>query len=214
MSDNREPLTTTRLLSDTGLAQPTQVLPEHVGMGDAAPLVMTDFECISVVLIRADDSIDKANLRMIQRGVRLLVVVDAHRNVAGLITADDILGEKPLQFIAQRGGCRHDILVQDIMTPQEQLQVLHWLDVQHARVGQIVTTLKETGRQHALVVDSNGHGRHRVRVRGMFSLSQIARQLGVSIPPREIAHNFSEIEAQLMHHARVNCATLLCGDHK
>jgi CBS domain containing-hemolysin-like protein len=158
---------------------------------------MTDFERISAVVIRPNDSIDDANARMIQGGVRLLLVIDAQRNIAGLITANDILGEKPLQIITERGGRRQDIVVRDIMTPHDQLEVLELRDVQRARVGQIVATLKEATRQHALIVDRDSDGRQRVR--GLFSLTQIARQLGVAIQSSEVARNFHEIEAQLAH---------------
>jgi CBS domain containing-hemolysin-like protein len=191
------PLATSMLHTGTGFAQPAQELPERVNMDDPALVAMTDFERVSAVLIRPNDSIDEANQRMIQRGVRLLLVVDTQRDVAGLITANDILGEKPLQFITERGGGRHDIEVRDIMTPQSRLEVLELRDVQHARVGQIIATLKEAGRQHALIVDRDSAGRQRVR--GMFSLTQIARQLGIPIQPNEIARTFSEIEAMLTH---------------
>ncbi len=197
MLKNYASLTSSLLRSGSGFAQPTQVLPERAGMEDAALAVMTDFERTSAVLIRPDDSIDEANSRMIQRGVRLLLVADAHRTVAGLITANDILGEKPLQIITERGGRRQDIVVRDIMTPQDRLEVLEMRDVQYARVGQIVATLKESARQHALVVDTDGNGRQRVR--GMFSLTQIARQLGVSIQQSGVARTFHEIETQLTH---------------
>lgn len=190
-------LISSMLLPGIGFAQPTQVLPERVGTEDSALMVMTDFERVSAVLIRTTDSIDDANLRMIQRGVRLLLVVDAFRNVAGLITANDILGEKPLQFITAHGGHRRDIVVRNIMTPQDRLEVLDMRDVRRARVGTIVATLIESARQHALVVDRDGDGRQRVC--GMFSLTQIARQLGVSIQSTEVARNFYEIEAQLAH---------------
>ena len=36
-------------------------------------------------------------------------------------------------------------------------------------------------------------------IRGVFSASQIARQLGVAIPSTEVARTFSEIEAALGH---------------
>jgi len=36
-------------------------------------------------------------------------------------------------------------------------------------------------------------------VRGLFSATQIARQLGVTIQTTEVARTFSEIEAQLAH---------------
>jgi CBS domain-containing protein len=197
MLKNYASLTFGRLSPGAGFARPTQVLPERVGLEDSALAVMTDFERISAVVIRPDDSIDDANARMIQGGVRLLLVIDAQRNIAGLITANDILGEKPLQYIMEHGGRRHDIVVRDIMTPQDRLEALEMRDVQRARVGQIVATLKEMARQHALIVDNDGSGHQRVC--GMFSLTQIARQLGVSIQSTEVARTFSEIEAQLTH---------------
>ena len=49
-----------------------------------------------------------------------------------------------------------------------------------AEVGHIVATLKAAGRQHALVAESGPDGTAQT-VRGIFSLSQIARQLGVTI---------------------------------
>jgi predicted transcriptional regulator len=41
---------------------------------------------------------------MIRRNVRSLFVVDVDNEILGLITATDLLGEKPLQHIQQYGG--------------------------------------------------------------------------------------------------------------
>jgi hypothetical protein len=69
-------------------------------------------------------------------------------------------------------------------------------DVRASKVGHIVATLQRAGRQHAMVVDYDAKGRQTVR--GLFSATQIARQLGVAIPTTEVARTFSEIEATLM----------------
>jgi CBS-domain-containing membrane protein len=156
---------------------------------------MTDLKQVSAVLIRPGDGIDEANRRMIQRSVRLLLVVDENRKVAGIITATDILGEKPLQAIAERGCRREDILVRDLMTPQQRLEVLNMDEARSSKVGHVVATLKKSGRQHAVVVELDRNGRQTVR--GLFSATQIARQLGVAIQTSEVARTFSEIEAQL-----------------
>jgi len=132
---------------------------------------------------------------MIQRAVRLLLEVDQDRKVVGAITANDILGEKPMQAIAQRGIRREELLVRDIMTPQERLEVLRMADLRAAKVGHVVAVLMGAGRQHALAVDVDASGRQTVR--GVFSTTQIARQLGVSLPPGEVARTFAEIEALL-----------------
>lgn len=178
-----------------GYAQPTQAIPERVTLEAPALQVMTDFEAVTAVIILSGDSLDEAHRRMIQRSVRLLLVVDQDRRVVGVITATDILGEKPMTVVAQRGIRREELLVRDVMTPHELLQVLELEDVRVAKVGHIVATLKHQGRQHALVVQRDTAGRQNVR--GLFSSTQIARQLGVSIPTSETARTFAEIEAQL-----------------
>ena len=189
------PLHFSLLRAGSGYAQPTQSVPERVTLDDPALQVMTDLRSVTAVIILSGDSVDEAHARMIQRGVRLLLVVDQNRQVVGVITASDILGEKPMQVITQRGIRRQELLVRDVMTPQNRLEVLDANDVRTAKVGHVVATLRQSGRQHALVVESSGSARQIVR--GLFSATQIARQLGVAIPTSEIALTFSEIEAQL-----------------
>ena len=86
------------------------------------------------------------------------------------------------------------------------VEVLALEDVASARVGHVLETLSKAGRQHALVVDSDMIAPkslidapiRRTMVRGIFSISQLARQLGVSLQSvGEVARTFSEIEAAL-----------------
>ena len=189
------PLPSAMLQAGSGYAQPSQAVPENITLDDEAASVMTDLTRVTAVIILPGDTVDEAKRRMIQRGVRLLLVVDQDRKVVGLITATDILGEKPVLAASERGLRREEVLVRDIMTPQERLEVLSMADVRAAKVGHIVATLQRAGRQHALVVDRDPKGRQVVR--GLYSATQIARQLGVSIQTSEIARTFSEIEATL-----------------
>lgn len=189
------PLPAKLLRPGASFFSPMQVLPERVGLEHPASAVMTDLKQVSAVVIRPDDTVDEAHRRMIQRGVRLLLVLDPERRVVGLLTATDILGEKPMKVVAER-GCRHgDILVSDIMTPQERLEVLDMADVATARVGHIVATLTASGRQHAMAVDRDARGVETVR--GLFSATQIARQLGAAVPTMERARTFAEIKSAL-----------------
>ena len=132
---------------------------------------------------------------MIARGVRLLLVVDADDQVLGLVTASDVLGEKPMKVLRAKGGTRRDVLVSDIMTPRDRLEVLTMSQVANAAVGSVVATLKRSGRQHALVVDDSEGGPDKVR--GIFSVTQIARQLGIVIQTAQVARTFAEIERKL-----------------
>lgn len=188
-------LPTVMLQAGVGYAQPGQSLPEKVTMDDPATHVFTDFQKVTAVIILSGDTMEEAHRRMIQRGVRLLLVVDQDRRVQGVITANDILGEKPMQVVVERGIRREEVLVRDVMTPQARLDVLTYADVRVAKVGHIVSTLKKAGRQHAVVVDVDEQGRQTVR--GVFSATQIARQLGVNIQTSQIAQTFADIEAML-----------------
>jgi CBS domain-containing protein len=178
-----------------GYAQPVQAVPDRVTLDSPAVDAMTDLTRVTAVIILAGDTVDEAHRRMIQRGVRLLLVVDQDRKVLGVITANDVLGEKPVQTAVERGIQRSEVLVRDVMTPQDRLQVLDMEAVRSAKVGHLVATLKQAGRQHTLAVDRDERGR--VRVRGIFSATQIARQLGVNIQTSAVARTFSEIEAML-----------------
>ncbi|MCC7079075.1 MAG: CBS domain-containing protein [Burkholderiales bacterium] len=189
-----QPLPAALLNPGVGFCAPEQQNPARVGIEDPALAVMTDLGRVSAVVIGLNDTIDEALARMKQRGVRSLLVIDAQRRVLGLVTARDILGEKPMRFVEAHGVRHEEIVVRDVMTPVERLEALDFGDVRAAKVGHIVATLRQSGRQHALVTDPDG------RIRGIFSATQIARQLGVnsqSVNPTEIAQTFSEIEALL-----------------
>jgi CBS domain-containing protein len=164
-----------------------------VTLDDPAFSVMTDLREVSAATTRLEETIDAAQAVMIRRGVRLLFVLSRDGCVAGVITTTDLLGEKPLRFAQQRGISHKDILVEDIMTPASSIQALSMLDVAQMRVGHIVATLKDAGRKHLLVSDENGR-----RVRGLFSASQVARQLGMEVQTFEVASSFAEIEAALV----------------
>jgi len=168
-----------------------------VSLEDSATEVMTDLKVVSAVTIDPQASIEHAMRLMVRRNVRLLLVVNVDNEVEGLITATDLLGEKPLLHLRQFGGKRCDIAVSDIMTPHERLEVLAYADVRSARVGHIVSTLARSRRQHALVADHDCAGNPMIR--GIFSAAQIARQSGQLVPAGEIAHTFAEIEAALNH---------------
>ncbi|HEX5363173.1 MAG TPA: CBS domain-containing protein [Gallionella sp.] len=191
------PLQSTPLKTGSSFVRPVQALPEKVKLSDAATDVMTDLSKVSVVSVRAKTAMDKANAKMIKYGVRMLLVLDDNEQVVGLLTAADVMGEKPMRFLQNMGGTHDDIMVRDIMTTQRELEVLKVEDVRKATVGQIVSTLKKANRQHALVVAEAADGRQSVC--GLFSITQIARQLGAQVQSFELARTIAEIEAVIAH---------------
>ncbi len=172
-------------------------VPQMVRADSPAIAVMTDLSRVTAATIGPQATLAEATRLMIARGVRLLLVADRYGAILGVITSRDTMGERPINLLHERGGRREDLSVADLMTPRAAMEVLDLNDVLRAEVGHIVATLKECARQHALVVE-----RDRMTgddyVRGIFSATQIGRQLGVAIPIFEVAHSFAEIEAALV----------------
>lgn len=191
------PLQSFPLKAGSSFARPVQTLPERVKLSDPATSVMTDLNKVSLVSVRASTSMDGANAKMIRNGVRMLLVLDDNEQLVGLLTATDVLGEKPMRFLQNMGGTHDDITVRDIMSAQHELEVMKIEDVQHAKVGQIVASLKKSNRQHAMVVSEGADGKQKVC--GLFSITQIARQLGAQVQSFELARTFAEIEAVIAH---------------
>ncbi|MBL8517506.1 MAG: CBS domain-containing protein [Betaproteobacteria bacterium] len=187
-----------RVITAAALEGPVTVCrpptPKPVTLGSDALDVMTDLNRVYAAVIEPQMNVDAARTYMIQRGVRLLFVLNADKTLAGLVTANDILGEKPMRIVQERGIHHDEILIADIQTPLAKLDALPMSELAHAKVGHVLATLQDTGRQHALAVDDAAEGK---RVCGIFSLSQIARQLGVSVQTTEVAKSFAEIEAVL-----------------
>jgi CBS-domain-containing membrane protein len=156
---------------------------------------MTDLARVPPVMVDPDVDIEAAMRIMIRRNVRSLFVVNVENEILGLITATDLLGEKPLQHIQEHGGRRGDIRVHEIMTPHARLEVLAMTDVLRARVGHVLATLRLASRKHAMAVEDGPDGRQVVR--GVFSASQLEKQLGQPVPADLVAHTFAELEAAL-----------------
>jgi CBS-domain-containing membrane protein len=168
----------------------------RVRLDSAALDVMTDLRLVPAATVDAGMTQDEAHRAMQARGVRLLLVTDSSRGVVGLVTAPDFLGERPLQVAREHGLRVSEVGVGQVMTPLSAMEAVRLEDVLRSEVGHVIATLRRSGRQHALVIEPCGVGR--ARVRGIFSMTQIARQLGEPLPAAtEIARNFAEIEAAL-----------------
>lgn len=191
------PFPASRLSTGATFHQPDQPERPRVREQDPAVSVMTDFRTTRAITVPPSMTMDYACQRMRANRVHLLLVVDDRNTVLGIITSTDIEGERPMRIVQSRGIHRAEILVADVMTPREQLEVLDMEDVSHGKVGHVVATLKAVGRQHAMVVDSDSHGHHTIR--GLLSASQIARQLGTVIETTEVARSFAQVEEMLAH---------------
>ncbi|WP_420475867.1 CBS domain-containing protein [Noviherbaspirillum sp. ST9] len=196
MVDQSKPfqrLRISRLTPHTGYARPHFYIQNPVKASSSALEVMTDLRFIPAATVSSDLDLDTATQKMIARGVRSLLVTNALEDVIGIITSRDLLGERPQAAMHARGIPFGEVRVSDVMTSDEHIEVLHLDDVLHAHVGDVVETLKHSGRQHALVVEEDS-STGKTTIRGIFSASQIARQLGVHAQPHALSDTFEGIE--------------------
>ena len=176
-----ETITCVTLKPQSTLGHPTTP-PELVKLDSPAAVVMTNFKVVHPIATRPEIAIDVALKKMKTTGVRLLFVMNDADQIIGLITAKDIMGERPIQITQQTRMPRAEITVAAVMTSQPDICALDSLAVRDARVGDISETLRKQQRQHALVVKTDKATQSQ-RVIGMFSTSQIDKLLGNNVTP-------------------------------
>jgi CBS domain-containing protein len=195
-----KPLALSTLKTGTGFSTPYFYSPNPVQISSSALEVMTDLRFVPAATTQSDITVATASQKMIARGVRLLLVVDRDNDVIGLITARDLDGRRIAEASKSTGLSFDELKVVNVMTSD--IEVLPLQAVLHARVGDIVETLKDSGRQHALVVDEEPFT-NKPMIRGVFSASQIARQLGVISEQNNLSQTFTQIEQAIS--ARQTC---------
>jgi len=163
------PLTATRLQipgADRWYANP----------GDPALSVMTDFRERSSVTVSEALPIDAALEHMKHTGVRCAFAVDEPpRAVVGLITAYDIMGEKPMRHMQATSTARAHIRVKDLMTRLADWQVVDIKLIERHTVAAVAKLFDESLLTHIVVTETDEQGVQRLR--GILSASKVRRLL-------------------------------------
>jgi CBS domain-containing protein len=153
--------------------------PWQVDLAETAKTVMTDFRERSLFKFDDIEKVDDALQRMKHAGLRAAFVMDkASDRVLGMITAYDILGEKPLRYIeslgpAGRGMARRDLRVADLMEKVEAWTAADMREIEQATVHSVLDAMKKGNLTHLPVMESADGGKQRLR--GLFSWSKILR---------------------------------------
>ncbi len=190
MSSKYQKLSYHSLDEHSTYCRPPQLLPDDVTADSPAVDVMTDFTKVAAITMGPCSTLDEAEKKMIASGVRLLLVVNHHNEVMGLVTLVDLHGERPVKYMQEVGAKREDVFLRDIMTSRQNIEVLDMTEVEKSRVGDIIDTMKLSHRQHALVMDGNA-------VRGIFSTKTICNQLGLDYTAKDLKEVFTMLEALL-----------------
>jgi hypothetical protein len=213
-----KPLPTTKMKTGVRWIPAEINSPKPISIDSPAIEVMTDLQRVHAVTVATGETITRATRLMIARRIRLLLVVNADGLIEGLISARDTMGEKPVKLLQERRNAKYEELtVGDLMVPRHQIDVLDIETVLRANVGAIIATLKEFGRQHALVLETDPVRGIQI-VRGIFSATQIARQLGVAIPilgfqsvPRYGVKADRQSGGHNTHDTRLVCPAFACA---
>lgn len=145
---------------------------------DPAKQALIDFKYTPAETISSDETIDTALILIRASAYKVFLVLDQEQRIIGLLGANDLLGEKPLKIIQDHRIARADISVQMLMQPVGEIIAIDVENLRHAKVGQVVSTLQAHKQHYALAVKVDAAGMPPL-VRGLFSLPQIARQIGV-----------------------------------
>lgn len=153
--------------------------PWQVNLTDPAVSVMTDFRVRSMFRLSPDETIDAALEKMKIAGLRIAFVFEkGSENVLGMITAYDIMGEKPMRYMQDirlndHHVLRKDIKVGDLLDPVSAWVTATLHDVERVTVQSVLIALQKSGRTHLPVIEPGDGGTPRLR--GLFSSAKILR---------------------------------------
>ena len=174
-----------------GYARPEQTFPGGLGVDSPALEAMTDLRRVAPLTVQRTNTLASTRERMRKLGVRMLLVTDATGAVMGVITVTDLDSDRPAKIAAKSGKQVDELLVQDIMTLRGRIEVLQLADVEKASIGQILSSLRDAGRRHALVLDSAPDDEQHL-ICGIFSLTRLCGQIGLSIQPGDPMDSIEE----------------------
>ena len=150
--------------------------PWYAAPDDPALSVMTDFRERASVTVSENATIDAALEHMKHNGVRCAFAVDqARRTVVGLITAYDIMSEKPMRHMQSTESPRRDVLVRDIMHVVAEWRVADIKDIERSTVESVSRLFEQSRLTHIPVTETNERGEQRLR--GLLSGAKVKRLL-------------------------------------
>jgi CBS-domain-containing membrane protein len=149
--------------------------PWHARPEDPALTVMTDFRERSSVTTADSVTIDAALEHMKHAGVRCAFATNDLRRVVGLITAYDIMSEKPMRYLRAVPGQRHDVLVRDIMVRIADWRIADVKDLERSTVAVVSRHFDDTRLTHIPVMEMTKDGRRQLR--GLLSAAKVRRLL-------------------------------------
>jgi CBS-domain-containing membrane protein len=182
MSDKYPALAFQSMPVGAGYARPEQRFPAGLSPDSPALDAMTDLRRVTALTVERTNTLAATRERMQKLGVRMLLVTGATGAVMGIVTVTDLDSDRPQKIASKTGEQPEELQVQDIMTLRGRIEILPLGDVEQANIGRILSSLREAGRRHALVLDT-ATANHAAEICGIFSLTRLCGQIGLPIKP-------------------------------
>ncbi len=119
-----------------------------------------------------------------------MVVDEDTLECRGLISARDIVSEKPIKFAEKFRKTRAQITVGDLMEPVSRLHKVDCRELMNCKIGDIVKTLKNLRQEYLMVTTTATRGR---TVLGYFSIAHIGSELDTNFDAFSRARSFAEL---------------------
>ncbi|KAJ8135688.1 hypothetical protein OY671_011099 [Metschnikowia pulcherrima] len=133
---------------------------------------------------------------MSRAGVRMVFVAGVDGELIGMVTAEDIQGERSVVRASSHMVSRRESTVADVMVPVTQWDTVPLSAVRTARLGDIAETMHEHGSRYSSVTQVK-HGK--TVLRGSFSASRSEMAMNTTIEPDLHSRSFAESEMVLAH---------------
>lgn len=190
MTSTQKKIAVKNLSNNCGLITPAP-LAGHFNLQSSATNLMVDFSKQHAITVGTTVTVNDALETMRTNNIRALMVTDYKGNFAGLVTATDLMGRKPMAYANEAGISPAEVQVKSIMSPKSKLKAMARADVDKANIGDVVQVLRSLNEQHILVVQG---GEENMKICGLFSASDFKRALNIEINPSTIANTFSDLE--------------------
>lgn len=133
--------------------------------------VFNDFQEHEPLKVVGDTKAKDALILMQRADAEMKIVISNQGDFVGLISTKE-LNEQNIISQVSRGTSRDDVLVQDLMLAKHKLHAFDYEELLNANVTDVVTSLRNYGLKHCLVVERNQH-----QIRGVISADDIALTL-------------------------------------
>jgi CBS domain-containing protein len=182
----------------TPVAGPLQLaaFAPRATLTDPAIGLMTDLGLSSCVTVDQHDAI-APTLHVMQRaGVRMAFVTGLGGELVGLVTADDLQGERPLLRALADHIPLEELTLEQVMHPRSDWLVVDAWQIEHSRLGNVAATMRAHGLSYLLVAERSET--RASRIRGLVSARRLETALGVDLATGPLSRSFAELEAALV----------------